>query len=133
MLVDQVLLRLIEAHYISIILAGCILYFIRNKYGHGLDSIPGPFLASFTDWWRYVDVKRGSAHLTHVGLFRRYKGDLVRIGPKCVTTTNMNAIRQIYGTKLIYSKVMAITQSSTMRYFTKYIMLLSSLPFIQCK
>jgi hypothetical protein len=32
-------------HWIAAILGGLVLYLLKNKYGNGLNGIPGPFLA----------------------------------------------------------------------------------------
>lgn len=32
-------------HWIGVILGGIVLYLLKNKYGNGLNGIPGPFLA----------------------------------------------------------------------------------------
>lgn len=37
---------------LCLITIGLLVRLLHNRYGHGLSSIPGPFLASLTDFWR---------------------------------------------------------------------------------
>jgi len=66
--------------------------------------IPGPFLASLTNlprlWWSYSST----AHLTHIKLHERY-GDLVRIGPGCISVGDPREISKIYGISTNFQKV----------------------------
>lgn len=78
-------------------------YLIYNKYGKGISHIPGPVIASYTGFWRFWDVARGSAHLTHIRLHQQY-GPLVRIGPKHVSVGDPKAINIIYGLKRGFTK-----------------------------
>ena len=79
-------------------------YLFVNKYGKGLAHIPGPAIACCTGFWRLWDVRRGSAHLTHVRLHQQY-GPLVRIGPNHVSIGDPKAIPTIYGLKSGFTKV----------------------------
>lgn len=70
-----------------------------------LRTIPGPFVARFTDLWRAFYTYRGRVDATHVELHRRY-GDAVRIGPNCVSISDPNLIRTIYSTRNPWKKVL---------------------------
>lgn len=85
-------------------------------YTSPLKSIPGPFLAKFTNLWRLIDVYRGSAHLTHIHLHRRY-GSAVRIGPNVVSLSDPGLIKTIYSTRNGFLKV----------YFSSYLPILEYL------
>ncbi|KAL2439201.1 Cytochrome P450 monooxygenase [Exophiala dermatitidis] len=62
-----------------------------------LRSIPGPFLAKFTDLYRLLLVLGRKPHEKHLELHKRY-GNVVRLGPKCVSVTgSAGYIGQIYG------------------------------------
>ena len=61
-----------------------------------LRHIPGPFLAGCTDLWRLIVVFNGRADLTYVKLHEKY-GDVVRIGPNCVSVMGTDALPAIYG------------------------------------
>ncbi|KAM5342215.1 hypothetical protein ACJ41O_015246 [Fusarium nematophilum] len=69
---------------------------VYNKYGHGISHIPGPYLASITDFWRLFVVWGRRPDIDHVKLHERY-GKFVRLGPKSVSVSDPSAIREIYG------------------------------------
>ncbi|KEF50973.1 uncharacterized protein A1O9_12971 [Exophiala aquamarina CBS 119918] len=77
--------------------------FLYNKFGYGISRIPGPFLASYTDLWRFFLVWGGRAELTHIKLHEKY-GPLVRIGPKNVSVSDSGAVKLIYGLGAGYAK-----------------------------
>lgn len=79
-------------------------YFLRNKYSHGLSKYPGPFLASLTDWWRFFDVWGRRPDITHVMLHRQH-GDVVRLGPNCLSFADPAALKSIYGLNKGFVKV----------------------------
>ena len=94
----------ITTHSLLICLGLVLYYLLANKYGHSISHIPGPALASCTGFWRLWDVRRGSAHLTHLKLHQQY-GPLVRIGPNHVSVGDPKAIPIIYGLKNGFTKV----------------------------
>lgn len=69
-----------------------------------LASVPGPFLAGFTDLWRWkAQNSRGySARL--VRLHQKY-GNLVRIGPNHISISDPNAVAVVYATNPVWQKV----------------------------
>ncbi|KAK0108513.1 hypothetical protein ONS95_003316 [Cadophora gregata] len=77
--------------------------FLYNKYGHGINHIPGPFLASLTDYWRFFLVWGRRPEVTHIKLHEKY-GDLVRIGPKTVLVADWEATKKIYALNAGYVK-----------------------------
>jgi hypothetical protein len=70
-----------------------------------LKSIPGPFLAAFTDLWRWRAQQKtlfwGPAL---VQLHEKY-GKLVRIGPNHISVSDPKAVNQVYGTHPVWVKV----------------------------
>ncbi|KAK5724962.1 hypothetical protein LTR17_013347 [Elasticomyces elasticus] len=66
-------------------------------------DIPGPFLAKFTDLYRLIVVWRRDSHDTYLKLHKQY-GDLVRIGPNCVSISKPDMISTIYGISKGYVK-----------------------------
>ena len=84
-----------------------LIYLLRNKYAQGLNAVPGPFLAGFSFLWRLVDVWRGSAQWTVIGLHREL-GPLVRTGPKHVSVSDPKAINTIYGVNPRFLKVRSL-------------------------
>lgn len=94
----------VTATSLLICLGLLLCYLFGNKYGKGLAHIPGPAIACCTGFWRLLDVRKGSAHLTHIRLHQQY-GSLVRIGPNHVSVGDPKAIPTIYGLKSGFTKV----------------------------
>jgi hypothetical protein len=69
-----------------------------------LSKIPGPFLARFTDFWRYLDVSKGNHHNTLLRLHSEH-GKYVRIGPNTVSIADPELIDPIYGVNAGFYKV----------------------------
>lgn len=69
-----------------------------------LSHIPGPFWAKFTDIPRFTWAWSDKIHDKHIALHRKY-GDVVRVGPNCVSVGSPLAIPQIYGTGANLQKV----------------------------
>ncbi|KAK0667912.1 cytochrome P450 [Cercophora samala] len=62
-----------------------------------LRSIPGPFLARYTNLYRLYHTTRGSFHLHIARLHKRY-GPVVRIGPNTVDIDYPELIKVVFGT-----------------------------------
>lgn len=75
-----------------------------NKFGRGLNNIPGPWLASFTDLWRLFVVWGRRPELAHIKLHKKY-GKVVRLGPRAVSVGDPQAIAIIYGLNAGCTKV----------------------------
>ena len=93
----------------SSILLASFTYALVLRYTTQLRSIPGPFWASFTDLWRLLAVNKGDFEVTLQALHNRY-GDLVRVGPNCISVGDAREVRQIYGINRLYQKVSKIPQ-----------------------
>ncbi|KAJ9299754.1 hypothetical protein DTO271G3_2638 [Paecilomyces variotii] len=61
-----------------------------------LNSIPGPFLAKWTNLWRLFDVWGGRCELTQKLLHEKY-GPVVRLGPNMVSLSDPALIATLYG------------------------------------
>lgn len=74
-----------------------IFIYLCNTYAR-LPSIPGPFLAKFSDLYRFLSVYRRSPQDDQLKLHKQYRGnsDLVRLGPNTVSVCGPNYIQQIY-------------------------------------
>ena len=83
----------------------------RNYYRPGIRAIPGPVMANFTNVWRFCDVWKGRADITHIKLHRKY-GDYVRLGPNAVSISKLSDIKNIYGINKGYEKVSYAWSSS---------------------
>ncbi|KAH7153765.1 cytochrome P450 [Fusarium sp. MPI-SDFR-AT-0072] len=76
---------------------------IHNKYGHGLNHVPGPLLAGFTDLWRLFVVRGRRAQEVHIELHKKY-GPAVRLGPRAVSIADTDALKVIYSPSAGWSK-----------------------------
>lgn len=81
-----------------------VAYFLRNKYGYGIHQYPGPFLAAYTDWWRFFDALNRKSEKTFIALHEKY-GDIVRIGPNALSFADPKALKTIYGLNKGFIKV----------------------------
>lgn len=81
-----------------------VAYLTANYFKHGLNKYPGPFLASLTDIWRFIDVWNRRPDITQLSLHRKH-GDVVRLGPNTITFSDPAAIKTIYGLNKGFVKV----------------------------
>ena len=77
---------------------------LTNKFGNGINHIPGPWLASFSDIWRFLLVWGRRPEVAHRALHAKY-GSLVRIGPRTVIASEPDAIKTIYALNAGFTKV----------------------------
>jgi len=81
-----------------------ILYvFLESWLRPGLRSIPGPWLAKFSNIWRFYDVAKGRPDITLYKLHEKH-GDYVRLGPITVSVKNIEVLKTIYGFNAGYGK-----------------------------
>ncbi|KAL8673603.1 MAG: hypothetical protein Q9168_002001, partial [Polycauliona sp. 1 TL-2023] len=83
-------------HWVAVLLLALTAYLVWNRFYHGLQRYPGPFLASVTDWWRFFDVLGRRPETTHINLHKQH-GDIVRLGPNILSFANPAALGTIYG------------------------------------
>ncbi|KAI1078086.1 cytochrome P450 [Whalleya microplaca] len=93
---DSVFVSLIAQFWLPLVTSIVLAWLIRNRYHNGLNKYPGPFLASLTDWWRFWDVYGQRPDITHQKLHAKY-GDVVRLGPNCLSFADPKALKSIYG------------------------------------
>ena len=86
------------------LLVSLCLYIITAKNATGLASIPGPFLARWSDLWKAYAVYRRDAHKRMVSAHEKY-GPVVRIGPNTVSFASSGAMHTIHGSRDAYDKV----------------------------
>ncbi|KAF2729301.1 cytochrome P450 [Polyplosphaeria fusca] len=68
-----------------------------------LKNLPGPFLAKFSDWWRFFN-HYGMKHIeTQHALHNKY-GSVVRLGPKTVSLNDGSLVKVIYSTRGTFIK-----------------------------
>lgn len=81
-----------------------VAWLTKNRFNNGLNKYPGPFVASLTDWWRFVDVWGRRPDITHRKLHDKY-GDVVRLGPNSLSFADPEALKTIYGLNKGFIKV----------------------------
>ncbi len=99
-----VLLQSIQAYSVQILLVLLAINLLHNKYGHGINHIPGPPLAAWTKLWHLHNVSKGQAHRTIIDLHKNY-GKLVRLAPNVVDVSDPAMIQVIYNVKGDFKKV----------------------------
>lgn len=80
-----------------------IVRLLLNRYSQ-LSRIPGPWLASCTNLWRFALTWTEKAEATHIKLHAQH-GDVVRLGPNLVSVTDLHAVKKIYGAGTSFEKV----------------------------
>jgi hypothetical protein len=84
-----------------------------NKYCSHINDVPGPFLAGFTDLWRFSNILFSHIHKTHVYWHRKTRSALVRVGPRAISVSDPALIPTIYGLNSGYVKS---------KYYTLFVM-----------
>ena len=87
-----------KVEYLFTIVALAVAYFVRTHYYHGLNKIPGPFLAGLTSLWKWDVVRREKMIWVNTELHEKY-GPLVRIGPNHVSASSPESIQVIHRAK----------------------------------
>ena len=98
------ILSLVLKHWILVFFGSAAIFLLRNKYYNGLSSYPGPWLASYTNWWRFFKVWQRDFEWTNIELHRKH-GDIVRLGPNVLSFADPGAIKIIYGLNKGFTKV----------------------------
>ncbi|KAF4982068.1 hypothetical protein FDECE_17583, partial [Fusarium decemcellulare] len=73
-----------------------LLYPVAQSITSGLRTIPGPFLARFTDCWYFWKIWKGSYHVVNAEIHHKY-GPVVRYGPNRYSFNDPEALKVIYG------------------------------------
>jgi hypothetical protein len=81
---------------LGIILLSGILYPFYLYFVHPLRRYPGPFLAKFTDLWRFYNARGKRSHLSMIELHEKY-GPVVRTGPNTISISDASYVNKIYG------------------------------------
>lgn len=84
-----------------------IILLLRTHYYHGLNKIPGPFLASVTCLWKWNVVRQEKMPFVNTELHEKY-GPLVRIGPNHVSASSAESIHVVHRAKNGFTKVLII-------------------------
>ena len=81
-----------------------IVQLVSLRYRYGLTNFDGPFLASFTNFWRMCHAYANNDRPPMVHLHKKY-GDIVRVGPNVLSFAQPQAIKDIYGPGKVWMKV----------------------------
>ncbi|KAF4549640.1 Cytochrome P450-like protein 81 [Elsinoe fawcettii] len=68
---------------------------VYNRYFTGISHVPGPWLASLSNIWRYQIARTFRPEQVHINLHERY-GPVVRLGPNIVSVSDPSALQTIY-------------------------------------
>lgn len=93
---------------LSAAIAGVVVTFILIQYviaylQSPLKKLPGPFLAKFSNIWRFLNHYKQIHIETQRELHAQY-GDVVRIGPTTVSIADPNLVKTIYSTRGTFLK-----------------------------
>jgi hypothetical protein len=91
-------------HSFPVVVISILYVFLQSWLKPGLRSIPGPWLAKFSNIWRFYDVAKGRPDITLYKLHQKH-GDYVRLGPRVVSVKNIEVLKTIYGISAGYGKV----------------------------
>ncbi|KAI0010206.1 cytochrome P450 [Xylariaceae sp. FL0662B] len=80
-----------------------VVYFVRTRYYHGLNKIPGPFLASLTSLWKWNVVRSEKMPFLNTELHEKL-GPLVRIGPNHISASSPESIQVVHRSKSGFTK-----------------------------
>lgn len=89
---------------LAVLTAFVIISYLLVGYKKGLRSLPGPFLARFTGFYRLSMVWRGDAPSQYRRIHEKY-GPIVRVGPNHVSIADPSMINTIYGIGTRFLKV----------------------------
>ncbi len=97
------LTTLISPAYLAVVaVAAILLYHLVRSKRAGLDHVPGPFLAKYTDAWRGYQAWRTNHYAGGLNYQTRLLGqygDVVRIGPNMVLVLDPEAINTVFSFK----------------------------------
>ena len=82
--------------FIGIVLTAYLLQVSYYILLHPLSTVPGPFLAKFSNLWINIRYIRGSWHEDILAVHQQY-GDVVRITPNEVSFVDVQALKTVYG------------------------------------
>lgn len=91
-----------------IVLTGFTTNLLWSHFRSPIKHFPGPFVAKFTNLWRFIDVYRGRAELTHRELHKKH-GVAVQLGPNLISLSDPKLLRTVYNIRGDFVKVGNLT------------------------
>lgn len=107
----QVVLTLYD-YWFTVLPSTLLVYFLFQRYRHGLNRIPGPVIRSISPIPRIVSVLKGRSHEDDIRLHQKY-GKIVRIAPNSFSISDPAEINQLYGlgTKFLKSPFYELSEA----------------------
>lgn len=99
----------LKGNYYIFLLLFILVQYLWTRYRPGLRNVPGPLLASLSNFWRIGGVLSQDMPWRNIAVHEKY-GPLVRIGPNHVSTSDPQALKMIYNFTNIFRKVHESTQ-----------------------
>lgn len=99
--------EILTRHPIALLLISCSLllgYLVWKATTSELRSLPGPFLARFSIYYRFWLVSTGRGPIKYLELHEKY-GSVVRTGPNHVSLSDPSMISILYDMKNTFLKV----------------------------
>jgi hypothetical protein len=106
-MLSETLIAFFRQNLPTLLAVAFVAYLLGNRFNRGLNKYPGPFVASLTNWWRFVDVYKRRPEATHIKLHAQH-GDVVRLGPNVLSFADPAALKTIYGLNNGFIKVSTI-------------------------
>jgi hypothetical protein len=95
----------------GVLLGLALLFLLRPVIAYftsPLKSIPGPFLAKFTNLWRMLDYWKCTQIQSHRKLHEKH-GPAVRIGPNMVSLSDPSLLKTVYSIRGDFVKVLCLS------------------------
>lgn len=86
--------------FLTALTANILWSFFRSP----VKQFPGPFIAKFTNIWRFINVYRGRSELTQRELHKRH-GAAVQLGPNLISLSDPKLLRTVYNIRGDFVKV----------------------------
>ncbi|KAI0601116.1 cytochrome P450 [Biscogniauxia sp. FL1348] len=90
---------------LGLVVFGIVVYFVLYSKAAGLDHVPGPFLARYTNLHAWINTQRyWGTNICYLRALHEKYGDVVRVAPQRVSVSNPDAIPIIYSVKAALDK-----------------------------
>ncbi|RYO94793.1 hypothetical protein DL764_007771 [Monosporascus ibericus] len=89
----------------AILVVAIILYLVKGSRDAGLDHVPGPWLARYTNLHAWIEAQRWHGrNICYLSRLHDKYGDVVRVAPRRVSVCDPDAIPAIYGMRASLDK-----------------------------